>query len=163
MNKKKSEQLKKLKLFYLFVIFLTAIFILQTHLSAPPLFMPFRFPHYLKTMSPFFGVSWPLSFEIYHILLLTLSAIVSINSLAIIFYPRWKTPGRISSFTGLFLTFAIFIYFLFPFMKINAQTSVIYGFLSILVFSANLLTFRALAEGHKSHLTYKKRNHLQGF
>ncbi len=125
---------------------LAVILIAPTHIFSPPLFMPFRFPYHLEMMSPFMGISWPTTFKIYHLGLISITSIGSINILGILFYPKFKTYALASSFIGSFLTLCIILFFFFPFMKINIQISLIYGTFSIVLFTANMLTFLALEE-----------------
>lgn len=146
MKQNPPSQLQLLKLYYLFILILTAILVVPTHIFSPPLFMPFRFPHYLEMMKPFLDISWPLSFEIYHLILLILAIIGAVNVLGIVFYPKWKVLARISSFAGLFLTLSMFLFFLFPFMRTNPPTAIIYGIYSLLLFIVNLLTFITLTK-----------------
>ena len=144
MNQKPS-QLKLLRLYYLFIFILTIILVLPTHIFPIPTFMPFRFPHYLEMMSPFLGVSWPMTFEIYHIVLLILAIIGSINILGIVYYPKWRMLARVSSFVGIILTLGMILFFLFPFMKVNPPTALIYGFYSVTLLIVNMLTLNVIA------------------
>lgn len=138
-----QHSLRKLKLLYPFIFALGAVLIVPTHFFPPPFFMPLRFPHYLEMMGPFLGISWPLTFEIYHYVLYALILIGSLNVLGIIFL-KFKNIAVFSSLIGLFLITPITLFFLFPFMKVNPQTSIIYGSYSVLLLIVDLLTFKAL-------------------
>lgn len=138
--KQKASQLKSIKLLCLFIFILTIILVAPTHIFPIPYFMPFRFPHYLEMMKPFLGISWPMTFEIYHLVLLILAIIGSVNVLGIVFYPKYRLLIRTSSLAGLFLTFTMSLFFLFLFIEVNPPTAIIYGLYSLLLLIANLLT-----------------------
>lgn len=140
MNQKKIHQLKIL---YLLVLVATLLLVGPTHLFSPPSFMPLRFAHYLEMMGPFLGVSWPMSFDVYHWILIILGIIGSLNILGITF-PKWRKAARTSSFLGLFFFGAITLFFLFPFMQTNSQTAFIYASYSFFLLIVDLLTFRFL-------------------
>lgn len=140
----KSKKLENLKLLYLLIFILGTVLILPTHLFPQPLFMPLRFPHYLEMMGPFLGVSWPMTFEIYHYALYALALIGSLNVFGIIFYPKFKQIALVSSVIGLFL-FPVIILFLFlKFISVNAPTAVIYGFYFVALLIVDILTFKTL-------------------
>lgn len=143
MNEKKIK-LGKLIPSYIFIIVLTAILVLPPHLFPQPLFMPFRFPHYLEMMKPFLGISWPMSFEIYHYALYILTIIGSLNVLGIIFYPRLKKITIPSSFAGIFLFSLMILFFFFKFITVNAPTAIIYGLYSVTLLIVDLLTLKVL-------------------
>ena len=124
----RNKKLEQLKIFYVFVFILGAIIIAPTHLFPQPFFMPFRFPYYLEKMRPFLGISWPLSFEIYHFVLYALAIIVSLNVLGILLYPRFKNVGIFSSLIGIFI-----------FSLIKFQTGFTFQLLQI---SSDALTFK---------------------
>lgn len=144
MKQNTLRQLKLLKLYYVFILILTIILVLPTHVSPIPSFMPLRFPHYLEMMEPFLGISWPATFEIYHLVILILAIIGSINILGIVFYPNWRLMTRISSLVGFFVTLVMVLFFLFFFMGLNPPTALIYGFYSITLLTVNILTFNAV-------------------
>jgi len=108
--------------------------------------MPFRFPHYLEMMEPFLGISWPLSFEIYHYALYALAIIGSLNVLGIIFYSKFKQITIVSSLIGLFLISLMVLFFFFIFINVNASTAVIYGLYSVILLIIDALTFKAVLE-----------------
>src|SRR3989344_4198158 len=110
-----SEKLRQLKTLYLFVFALGTIIIAPTHVFSPPAFMYARFPHYLEMMGPFLGVSWPMSFEIYHYVLYALIIVGSFNILGILFYPKFKNIAIISSLIGSFLIIPMILFFFFIF------------------------------------------------
>lgn len=145
MKQNPSKQLLLLKLYYLFILILTIILILPTHVFPIPYFMPFRFPHYLEKMEPFLGISWPATFQIYHLTLLILAIIGSLNVLGIVFYPKWKSLAQISSFIGIFFFSLMSLFFFFLFINVNPLTSFIYGFYCIVLLIVDVLTFKALA------------------
>lgn len=142
--KKKNKKLEQLKLLYLFALGLGTLIIVPTHISPPPTFMYARFPYYLEMMGPFLGISWPLSFEIYHYVLYTLIIIVSLNVFGIIFYPKLRSIAIFSSLIGIFLIFPMVLFFFFVFLSVNAPTAVIYGLYSVVLLIVNWLTFKAL-------------------
>ena|SRR3989344_5749407 len=144
--KQKTSQLKTLKLYYLFIIILTIILVLPTHIFPSPSFMPLRFPHYLEVMKPFLGISWPATFQIYHLVLLILAVIGSLNVLGIVFYPQWRLIAQISSFVGIFFLTLMSLFFLFLFINVNPLTSFIYGFYCIVLLVVDVLTFKAIAK-----------------
>src|SRR3989344_3324513 len=123
--KQKNKKLEQLKFFYLSVLILGALIIAPTHIFPPPNFMYARFPHYLELMKPFFGFSWPLTFEIYHYALYVLAIIESLNVLGIIFYPKFKQIALASSLIGLFLISLIALFFFFKFISVNALTAIV--------------------------------------
>ena len=143
----KSKRLENLKLLYLFIFLINAIFVIPTHLFSPPLFMPFRFPHYLEMMKPFLGISWPVSFEIYHYALYALAIIGSLNVFGILFYPRLKNAAIFSSLIGIFLISLMVLFLFFVFIKVNPPTAIIYGFYAVLLLIVDTLTFKALIRG----------------
>lgn len=136
--------MKQLKILYIFVLALTFILVVPPHLFPQPLFMPLRFPHYLEMMKPFLGVSWPMSFKLYHYALYSLAIIGSLNVLGIIFYPKLNRIAFVSSLSGIFLIFPMILFFFFVFLNINAPTAFIYGLYSVILLVVNLLTFKAL-------------------
>ena len=144
MKQSPHKHLGSLKIFYLFILILTIILVFPAHIFSPPSFMPFRFPHYLEVMDPIWGIFWPMTFQIYHIVLLILAIIESINVLGIVFYPKWIQFAKASSFAGIILTLGMILFFLFPFMKVNPSTAFIYGIYSLLLFVVNLSTFISL-------------------
>ena len=145
----KSEKLENLKLLYLFVFVLGAVFVALTHLFPQSLFMPLRFPHYLEMMGPFLGVSWPMSFEVYHYVIYALAIIGSLNILGILFYPKLRYSALFSSLIGIFLIPLIILFFFFIFIRVNASTSVIYGLYFIVLLIVDMLTFKALLKKGK--------------
>ena len=146
----KNKKLERLKFLYLFIFVLGGILVVPTHIFPPPFFMPFRFPHYLEMMKPFLGVSWPLSFEIYHYALYALALVASLNVLGIIFYPKFRKVAIFSSLIGILLILSIVLFFFFPFMKINPSTSIIYGLYFVVLLIADLLTFKTLRQKEAS-------------
>lgn len=145
MMKQENKRMKQLKLFYLFTFILGGLIVAPTHIFQPPTFMYARFPHYLEKMGPFLGVSWPLTFEIYHYVLYMLAIVGSINVAGILFYPKFKKTAIASSLTGIILTAVMSLFLFFPFMKVNISTSITYGSYSVILLMVNLLTFKALA------------------
>jgi len=141
--KQKTRQLKLLKLYYLFTLILTIILVLPTHIFPQPLFMPLRFPHYLERMEPFWRISWPLSFEIYHYALIVIALIFSFNILGLTF-ARWRKIAIFSSAAGIPIFSVMILFFFFPFMEINQPTATIYSIYSLLLFIVNLSTFIVL-------------------
>ncbi|MBI2613620.1 MAG: hypothetical protein HYW62_02515 [Candidatus Levybacteria bacterium] len=141
--------MKELKILYLFIFILGAILIIPTHIFPQPYFMPFRFPHYLEMMGSFSGVSWPVTFEIYHLTLLVIGIIGVINILGLIF-PNMRTLAKLSSLIGLFLFSLMVLFFFFVFINVNISTAIIYGFYSIVLLIADILTFKALIKRRKA-------------
>ena len=147
--KEENKTLKQLKIFYLFVFALGTIIIAPTHIFSPPTFMYARFPHYLEMMGPFWGVSWPMSFEIYHYVLYVIIAIISLNTLGILFYPKFKNIAITSSLIGIFIFFITVLFFFFLFSHVNISTSIVYGIYFVTLLIVNYLTFKTLARGKK--------------
>ncbi len=143
----KSKRLEGIKLLYLFILILTIILVLPSHIFPIPYFMPFRFPHYLEMMKPFLGVSWPATFEIYHYVLYALAIIGSLNALGILFYPKFKKIVIFSSLIGIFLIIPIILFLFFVFINVNASTAVIYGLYFVVLLTVDILTFKALIRG----------------
>jgi len=150
MKQNSLKQIKLLKLFYLFILALTAILVVPTHIFPQPYFMSFRFPYYLEMMPIFLGVSWPMTFEIYHYVLYALAIIGSFNVLGIIFYPRFKQITLFSSLVGLFLISLMVLFFFFVFLRVNHSTAIIYGLYSVVLCIANFLTFKAFIAGKEA-------------
>ncbi len=145
MNNQKIK-LRKLMSFYFFVFALGILIIAPTHIFPIPTFMYARFPHYLEMMEPFLGVSWPMSFEIYHDILYILAVIGTLNVLGIIFYPKFKRTAVVSSTIGLFLLSLMTIFFFFKFINVNVPTAITYGTYSVVLLIADILTFKALTK-----------------
>lgn len=145
---KKKDKLRNLLHLYLFILILTLILVFPAHLLSQPYFMPFRFPHYLEKMQPFLGISWPLTFEIYHLVLLTIGAIGVINVLGL-FFGNVKSIAKFSSLIGLFLFSLMVLFFFFIFIGVNAPTAVIYGLYSAVLLIVDLLTLKALIKKEK--------------
>lgn len=143
MISKKQKSLNRIKLLYLFIFALTIILVVPAHLFPQPYFMPLRFPHYLEMMPDFLGISWPMTFEIYHYTLYALIIIGSFNILGILFYPKLRYAALFSSLIGIFLISLMILFFFFPFMKVNSPTSIIYGLYFVVLLIANWLTFKA--------------------
>lgn len=143
MVEKKHKQIEQLKFFYLLVFVLGALIIVPTHIFPPPTFMYARFPHYLEMMKPFLGISWPMTFEIYHWIILIIGVIGVINVLGLVF-GNMKSLAKLSSFLGLFLFSLIILFFFFVFLKVNAPTAIIYGQYCVVLLIVDILTFKAL-------------------
>ncbi len=135
--------MKRLKILYLLIFVLGGIIIIPTHIFQPPTFIYARFPHYLEMMKPFLGISWPLSFEIYHYVLYALAVIVSLNVLGII-SPKFKKIAILSSLIGIFLISLMILFFFFVFLNVNAPTAITYGLYSVVLLIVDLLTFKTL-------------------
>lgn len=140
--KQKPNQLKTLKLYYLFILILTIILVVPTHIFPIPSFMPLRFPHYLEMMAPILGVSWPVTFEIYHYTLIAITLIFSFNILGLTF-TKWKKVARFSSAAGIPI-FSVMILFFYLFIRVNPSTALIYGLYSIALLIVDLFTFIAV-------------------
>lgn len=156
MTTKTQNKFRRLKLLYLFILILTFFLVAPPHLFPPPYFMPLRFPHYLETMGPFFGVSWPMSFEIYHYALYALVVIASLNALGILLYPKLKHAALLSSLFGIFLIPPMILFFFFVFINVNGLTAIIYGQYCVILLIADILTFKALIIKPQASLTRQK-------
>lgn len=143
MNEKKIK-LKKLTFLYILIIALTISLVGPPHIFPQPYFMPLRFPHYLEQMKPFLGVSWPMSFQIYHYAIYSLIIIGTINILGIFFYPKFRRIVLISSGIGVILFSLMALFFFFKFINVNASTAIAYGLYSAALLIVNSLTFRAV-------------------
>jgi len=139
MGDKKSKNLRRLKLLYLFILILSVILIAPTHLFPQPLFMYARFPYYLEKMGPFLGISWPVTFEIYHWVLISLTIITAFNILGLTFL-KWRLAARISSFIGIFFFSSVFLFFIY-FIKVNYPVAFAYGIYFFLLLIIDILTF----------------------
>lgn len=148
MQNKKQELLSKLKIFYLFVFILSIIIIAPTHIFPQPTLMYARFPHYLEMMPPFLGVSWPMTFEIYHYVIYAFIIIGSLNVLGVA-YSKFKHVAIASSLVGLLLMSLIVVFFFFVFINVNAATAFIYGIYSMMLLIVNILTFKILLKREK--------------
>lgn len=149
----KNKDLKQLAYYYLAIVILSVILIAPTHIFSPPLFMPLRFPYYLEKMQPFLGVAWPATFKIYHYVLYILSIVGVFNILGVFYYPKFKRIAIFSCWIGVFLLSAIFLFFLFVFIKINLSTSIIYGFYSLILLLIDKLTLKVLFKKQKEAST----------
>lgn len=149
---KKQKRLEQLKFLYLFIFIVSTILVVPAHLFPPPYFMPLRFPHYLEMMGSFFGVSWPMSFEIYHYALYALVIIASLNALGILLYPKLRYAALFSSLFGIFLIPPMTLFFFFVFIKVNALTAIIYGKYCVILLIADILTFKTLLRKQKEAL-----------
>ena len=129
---------------YLLVFILGAIIIAPTHIFPQPYFMSFRFPHYLEMMPTFLGVSWPMTFGIYHYVLYALIIIASFNVLGIIFYSKFKRAAIVSSLIGLFLISSMILFFFLHFINVNKSTAVIFGLYSVVLLIIDWMTFKTL-------------------
>lgn len=148
----KRKKLESLKILYLFIFILTFILVTPTHLFPQPYFMPLRFPHYLEMMGPFLGISWPMSFKIYHYGIYSLIAIGCLNFLGIISYSKFRKTAIFSSFVGIFFFSLMALFFFFQFIKVNPSTAVIYGLYSVILLITDWLTFKALTKEKKEAL-----------
>lgn len=144
--KKKNKIFEKIKILYILVFALGTIIIAPTHIFPSPTFMYARFPHYLELMEPFFGFSWPATFEIYHYILYVLAIIVTVNASGVLFYPRFKNVTIFSLIIGAFLFSLIILFFFFRFININAPTAIAYGFYSVSLLTVDLLTLKAFVK-----------------
>lgn len=133
----------KLKFLYLLIFIITAILVLPPHLFPTPYLMFLRFPTHLESMGSFLSVSWPVTFEIYHWGLVVLTLIVSLNALGLTF-SKARSIAKVSSLLGLFIIAFIFLFFLFPFMKVSISTAIIYCIYFLFLLIVDLLTFFAL-------------------
>jgi hypothetical protein len=138
--KQKYKKLEQLKLFYVLVFALGALIIAPTHIFSEPYFMYARFPHYLEQMEPFFGLSWPTTFEIYHYVLYVLGIIISFNALGVLIYPRLRRIVAITSLIGVFLFLLIALFFFFKFIVVKFSTAIIFGIYSTIFLLVSLLT-----------------------
>jgi hypothetical protein len=144
--KQRNNNHEQIKLFYVLAFTLGAIIIAPTHIFSPPSFMYARFPTYLKTMDPFFGVSWPATFELYHRVLYVLGIVISLNAIGILAYPKFKNITKISSFISIFLFSLIVLFFFIKFISVHAITAIVFGVYSLIWLALGLLTFRASAK-----------------
>lgn len=152
----KSVNDKKIKLrelipLYIFIYALTAILVAPAHIFPQPFFMPLRFPHYLEMMPAFLGTSWPMTFEIYHWVLLIIGVIGTINALGLAF-SNMKSIAKLSSFIGLFLFSSMILFFFFIFINVNLSTALIFGLYSVVLLIADWLTFKTLTKEQKEAL-----------
>lgn len=145
----KKIKLKKLLYSYVFIVGLTIVLVAPPHFFPQPYFIPLRFPHYLEMMPTFLGISWPMSFEIYHYVIYALVIMGSLNALGIILYPRLRRITLFSSFIGLFLISSMILFFFFQFINVNRSTALIFGFYSVILLIVDWLTFKTLIKRTK--------------
>lgn len=151
-----QKQLMKLKIFYILIFGLGIALVAPTHIFPIPTFMYARFPYYLETMPPLFGVKWPMTFEIYHYVLYILGIIISLNALGILIYPKLKNVAILSSIIGVFLISLIILFLFLIFFKVNMTTTITYGIYSLFLLIVDLLTFKFL-------IASKQRHNADGF
>lgn len=138
----KNKLPEQLKFFYVLLLSLGTFIIAPTHIFPPPAFMYARFPTYLKTMGPFFGLHWPVTFEIYHYVLYILGIVIALNGIGILILPRFRKITNIVSIIGVILFSLIIIFFFFIFTKVNTLTAVIFGLYSAILLLMEILIFK---------------------
>lgn len=144
--KQKQKLLEKLKLYYVLVFILGALIIAPTHIFPQPYFMYARFPHYLETMGPFFGLKWTMTFEIYHYALYVLGATICLNALGVLFYPKLNKITIATSVLGIIMFSLMILFFFVKFIEVNFYTAIAFGLYSMVLLFLSLFTFRALTK-----------------
>jgi hypothetical protein len=140
---KNNKALEHLKIFYVAVFALSALLIAPTHIFPKPYFMYARFPTYLMTMKPFFGINWPQTFELYHIVLYILCLVGALNAFGVLIYPKLKKLTAFSATIGIILTSLMILFFFLKFIGVNILNAVILGIYSIILLILNISTLKA--------------------
>ncbi len=124
-------------------------------LFAPPALAILRIPTNLRQIGLLLNAPWTQSLQIYHIFLLIVFTLGSLNLIGLsrLESPTWRSICKISSFFGLLILWAGFIFFMLPFLiqgvdynPIYLRTSLIYAAVTFILFIVDLSTFAAAEE-----------------
>jgi len=141
----------------LFIAFLLNAFTVDV-LFAPPALAILRVPTNLREIGLLLNAPWTQSLRIYHISLLILCILGSLNLIGLSRLESriWRGICKISSFFGLLILWAGFIFFMLPFLiqgvnynSVYLRTSLIYAAVTFMLFIVDLSTF-AVAEEYKT-------------
>src|SRR3989344_2102277 len=141
----------------LFIAFLLNAFTVDI-LFAPPALAILRVPSNLREIGLLLNAPWTQSLRIYHILLLTTFTLGSLNLIGLsrLESQIWRSICKISSFFGLLILWAVFMFFMLPFLiqgadynPVYLKTSLIYAAVTFVLFVVDLSTF-AVAEEYKA-------------
>ncbi len=146
---KKLQIIKFLQIAYLSLFAVGIGIAIGNDIFHSPKFSVLKIPTYLKEVGPLIGISWPLSFDIYHGFLLVLAIIGSVNLYGInhIYKNQWRITAKFSSFIGLFVTWFMFVFFLYPLIlkytltSESSKTALAYCVLGFIFLITNALTF----------------------
>jgi hypothetical protein len=105
-----------------------------------------RFPHYLEMMGPFLGMRWPGTFEIYHRVLYLLAAIISLNGLGLVFFPKFKKLTIFSSILGIIMFSLMVLFFFLKFVSVNTPDAVVIGLYSLILLIMEIMISAALTK-----------------
>ena len=141
----------------LFIVFLLNAFTVDV-LFAPPALAILRVPSNLREIGLLLNAPWTQSLRIYHIFLLIAFTLGSLNLIGLSRLESriWRSICKISSFFGLLILWAGFIFFMLPFLiqgtdynSVYLRTSLIYATVTFILFVVDLSTF-AIAEEYRS-------------
>ena len=141
----------------LFIIFVLNAFTVDV-LFAPPALAILRVPTNLREIGLLLNAPWTQSLRIYHIFLLIVFALGSLNLIGLSRLESriWRSICKISSFFGLLIFWAGFIFFMLPFLiqgadynPVYLRTSLIYAAVTFILFVVDLSTF-AVAEEYRA-------------
>lgn len=151
----RNNIIKILEVAYLIIFILSIALITAMHTVPAPALAVFRIPTQIRDVGPMLGLTWPTSLEVYHAFLLLFFVVIIANGIGLyrLRIEKWRSICRVSSFLGLFLTWSVFLFFMFPltlnsnFDVENLQTSLIYSLFAFVFLIVDILTF---AVSHKA-------------
>ncbi len=151
-NKDRPTKIKVLELLNVASLFVAFVIIGITHIVPPPLLEALRMPLYLRAVGIMLGIGWPLSLNIYHLVLSLVGLVIILNIISLrFFYSLYlRRITKISSVLGLFLLLFSGLFFSFSLTlwnKIslsNIETSIVYAAISFVMFVLDLKTLRAI-------------------
>ena len=141
----------------LFIIFVLNAFTVDV-LFAPPALAILRVPSNLREIGLLRNAPWTQSLRIYHIFLLIAFTLGSLNLIGLSRLESriWRSICKISSFFGLLILWAGFIFFMLPFLiqgvdysPVYLRTSLIYAAVTFILLVVDLSTF-AVAEEYRA-------------
>ncbi len=141
----------------LFIVSLLNAFTVD-FLFSPPALAILRVPSNLREIGLLLNAPWTQSLRIYHIFLLIAFTLGSLNLIGLsrLESAAWRSICKISSFFGLLILWAGFIFFMLPFLiqeadynPVYLRTSLIYAAVTFILFVVDLATF-AVAEEYKA-------------
>lgn len=137
----------------LFFAFLLNAFTVDV-LFAPPALAILRVPTNIRVIGEIINAPWTQSLRLYHVLLLILTVLGSLNLLGLssLHSKFWRTACRISSFFGILILWSGFMFFLLPFLiagnyaSLFLKTSMIYAAVTFVILLVDLATFAIAVE-----------------
>ncbi len=133
----------------IFFIFLLNVFAVDI-LFAPPHLALLRVPSNIRAIGFFLNAPWTQSLRIYHIFLLVITVLGSLNLIALSSLENslWRIVCKISSFFGLLILWSIFMFFALPFILngisfdyIYLRISFIYAAVTFILLILDVATF----------------------